>query len=75
MSFEMISALRSIITISIFLIAFCICIPNAIKFWFLWKETRKQKNLSIAITYGVGAFFLLSVTFLILMKAVGGYIV
>ena len=73
MSFHMISALRSIVPISMALTAFYICIPHAIKFWFLWKETRKQKNLSVAITYAIGAFFLLSGCFLIFMKAVGSY--
>lgn len=75
MTFQMISALRSLTFIGMFLIATCICIPNAIKFWVLWKETKKQKNLSIAITYAVGAFFLLSANFFVFMQVVGGYIV
>ena len=72
MTFEMIGILKSLIFIGMFFIASWICIPNAIKYWFLWKETRKQKNLSIAVVYALGAFFLLSGNFVVFIRAVGG---
>lgn len=69
MSLEMVSILKSLAFIAMFLIATYLCIPNAIKFWFLWKETKKQKNLSIAINYLIGAFFLLSANFSIFIRS------
>ncbi|MEN9654597.1 MAG: hypothetical protein RL235_709 [Chlamydiota bacterium] len=75
MSFAMISALKSLTAIGMLLIATCICIPNAIKFWVLWQDTKNQRNLSVAINYALGAFFLLSADFLVFMKAIGGCVV
>lgn len=54
------------------LTATILCIPNSIKFWFLWKETKKQKNLAASITYAIGAFFLVSGVFVVFIKSVWG---
>ena len=72
MTFHLIDALKSFAFIGMAFIATYICIPKAIKFWTLWKETKNPTDLSAAITYAIAAFFLLSANFLIFMRAVGG---
>jgi hypothetical protein len=72
MTYEMISAMRSILFIGTFLIAVLLLIPKSVKCWRLWKETDKTVHLSGAIAAGVVAFFLLAADFVTFMMAVVG---
>jgi len=72
MSYGMFSAMRSLVFISMFLIAVILLIPQSVKNWRLWKEKGKTVHLSGAVASGVIAFFLLAADFLIFMIAVAG---
>lgn len=73
MSYEIFSAIRSIIFIGLYAVSIGLLIPKSIKLWKLWKETGKPAHLSGAIGSGVTAFFFLSADYLTLMMAVGNF--
>ena len=73
MVYHVISALKSVMFIGMYLIAMYLFVPKGIKFWRLWKETGRPLYFSNAISCAVGAFFLLSADFLIFMMAIGGF--
>ncbi|HSX10577.1 MAG TPA: hypothetical protein VLF94_02535 [Chlamydiales bacterium] len=74
MSYGIFSAMRSLVFIGTFLIAVLLLVPQAVKFWRLWKETGKPIHLSSAVGAGVIAFFFLAADFLgFMMAAAGGF--
>lgn len=73
MSSHLISALRSLLFIGMYLIAIYLLVPKGIKFWRLWKETGKTIHLSNAIGSAAGIFFLLAADFIIFIMAIGGF--
>lgn len=72
MSYEAISAMRSIVLVGTFLLAVAFLIPRSVKSWRLWKETGKYVHLSNSVAFGVVAFFLLAANFVTFMKVVLG---
>jgi hypothetical protein len=72
MSHEAIGAIRSLVSIGIFLLAVSFCVPRSVKSWKLWKENDKYVHLSNAVAAGIVAFFLLAANFVMFMKAVLG---
>lgn len=64
MTYGVFSLVRSCLFIGIYLIAITLLIPQAVKFWRLWKKTEKPVHLSSAVGAGVLAFFFLAADFL-----------
>gem|GEM_PF-2714631 len=63
MSYEMFSAMKSLLFIGTFLVATLLLIPKSVKCWRLWKETGKTVHFSGAVSTAVTAFFCYLQTF------------
>lgn len=73
MSYETISAMRSIVLVGTFLLAVAFLVPRSVKSWRLWKKTDKYVHLSNSVASGTVAFFLLAANFVTFMKVVLGF--
>lgn len=73
MDYHLISVLKSLTFIGIFLIATYLCIPKSIHAWQLWKKTEKTIHLCNAIGSAVIAFLLYSANFVIMVMRLMGW--
>jgi hypothetical protein len=73
MDYHLISIFKSLTFIGAFVIATYLCVPKTIHFWELWKKTKKPIHLANTIGNVMGAFFLYSADFAIMIMRLGGW--
>lgn len=73
MDLQTISILKSLTFIGAFIIATYLCIPKSIHSWELWKKTKKPVHLANMVGSLMGAFFLYSADFMIMIMRLGGW--
>lgn len=70
MDYYIISILKSLTFIGMFVIATYLCIPKAIISWELWKKTKKSVHLSNTVASIAAAFFFYSIDLAIIIKRI-----
>jgi len=60
----------SVVFVLVWFSATTLIIPKSIDLWFRWKKNRKTRDLTIAVTGFILAFFLLSGLFVFFIQTV-----
>jgi hypothetical protein len=73
MDYHLISVLKSLTFIVMFVLPSYLFIPKSVHFWELWHKTKKPVHLSNAVAHFMAAFFLYAGVLMIMIMRLGGW--